>query len=274
VPDSTGPSEIDTWLEGETAAYRAAGKDILVPIINQRLDAIPEKPDRLLIYVDQWEELYAMAPPPEDKERIKQHSADVEKFIALLVAAASGAGSRTSVVLTVRSDFYNPLIRNPLLGELLPRQRVSIPPMGREDLRSAVVTPAKKAGLRFVPPELVDRILDDAGLEEGRFPLLQFALKETWQMREGHKLTAAAYIAVGGVAHVIEKTAEDAYSSLTPTQQEAARRLFPRLVTPGEGQEDTRARSLIPDDPQQREIISLFANQKTRLLVTSYETLA
>ena len=57
----------------------------------------PEKPDRLLIYVDQWEELYAMAPPPEDKERLDQHSADVEKFIELLVAAASGrriAGER------------------------------------------------------------------------------------------------------------------------------------------------------------------------------------
>jgi hypothetical protein len=43
-------------------------------------------------------------------------------------------------------------------------------------------------------------------------------------------------------------------------QQEAARRLFLRLVTPGEGQEDTRARSLIPDDPQQREIIDLFSS--------------
>ena len=114
TPDNAGPAAIDTWLEGEAAAYRAGDADKLARIVDRRLDAAPEKPDRLLIYVDQWEELYAMAPPPEDKERLEQHSADVEKFIALLVAAASGAGSRASVVLTVRADFYNPLIRNPL----------------------------------------------------------------------------------------------------------------------------------------------------------------
>ncbi len=214
-----------------------------------------------------------MAPPPEDKERLEQHSADVEKFIELLVAAASGAGSRASVVLTVRADFYNPLIRNPLIAALLPKQQVNIPPMSRDDLRSAIETPAKTAGLSFAPPQLVDRILDDVGLEEGRLPLLQFALKETWQRREGDKLTAEAYTAVGGVAGAIEKTAEDAYERLTPSQKDAARRLFLRLVTPGEGQADTRARSVIPDDPEQRDIVSLFANPKTRLLVTGYETL-
>ena len=109
-------------------------------------------------------------------------------------------------------------------------------------------------------------------MEEGRLPLLQFALKETWEKREGDRLTAEAYTAVGGVARAIEKTAEDAYERLTPTQKDAARRLFLRLVTPGEGQVDTRARSVIPDDPEQRDIVTLFSNPKTRLLVTGYET--
>ena len=140
-------------------------------------------------------------------------------------------------------------------------------------MRSAIETPAKTAGLSFAPPQLVDRILDDVGLEEGRLPLLQFALKETWGKREGDRLTAEAYTEVGGVAGAIEKTAEDAYERLTPSQKDAARRLFLRLVTPGEGQADTRARSAIPDDPEQRDIVSLFANPKTRLLVTGYETL-
>jgi hypothetical protein len=115
--------------------------------------------------------------------------------------------------------------------------------------------------------------LDDVGLEEGRLPLLQFALKETWGRREGERLTAEAYTVVGGVAGAIEKTAEDAYERLTPSQKDAARRLFLRLVTPGEGQADTRARSAIPDDPEQRDVVSLFSNPKTRLLVTGYEAL-
>ena len=130
--------------------------------------------------------------------------------------------------------------------------------MGRNDLRSAIETPAQKTGLSFVPPALVDQILDDVGTDEGRLPLLQFALKETWERRDGDRLSAAAYTEVGGVTGAIQKTAEGAYAALTPAQQSAARRLFLRLVTPGEGREDVRARSTIPEDPQQRDIVDLF----------------
>jgi energy-coupling factor transporter ATP-binding protein EcfA2 len=269
APENAGPAESVARLEKEAAFYRDGSAETLARVIDRRLDAAPERPDRLLIYVDQWEELYAMAPPPEDKGRA-QHDTDVEKFIALLVAA-SGPGSRGKVVLTVRADFYNPLIRNPLLASLLPKQQVNIPPMSRDDLRAAIEKPANLAGLMFAPPKLVDQILDEVGQEEGRLPLLQFALKETWQKREGNRLTAEAYTEVGGVARAIEKTAEDAYKALNDAQKDAARRLFLRLVTPGEGQADTRARGALPADAAQLEIVKLFSNPKTRLLVTALQ---
>jgi hypothetical protein len=151
APEHAGPAAIDSYLEGEAAAYRSGDPEKLFRIVNDRLNAAPEKPDRLLIYVDQWEELYAMAPRPEDQDRRQQpikrqqHIKDVEMFIALLVAAASGERSRASVVLTARADFYAPLIKNPLLSALLPRQQVNIPPMSESDLRSAIETPAKTA---------------------------------------------------------------------------------------------------------------------------------
>ncbi len=273
APENAGPAEIDAYLEREAEFYRDGDADTLTRIVDRRLDGAPEKPDRLLIYVDQWEELYAMAPAAEEKECLRQHASDVDKFIGLLVKATSGARSRATVVLTVRADFYNPLLQNSLISTLLPQQQVNIPLMGSGDLRSAIETPAKNAGLLFSPPELVDQILNDVGSEEGRLPLLQFALKETWERREDNKLTAQAYTAVGGLAGAIEKSAERVYNGLMPTQQDAARRLFLRLVTPGEGQEDTRARSLIPDDPQQRDVISLFSDPKTRLLVTGFAPL-
>ena len=206
------------------------------------------------------------APPADDKDSIQKHPGDVEKFISLLVEASTKA--RASVVLTVRADFYSQFIRNPLLSALLPQRQVNIPPMRSDDLRSAIVSPAERAGLSFAPPELVDQILNDVGTQEGRLPLLQFALKETWERRAGNKLSAEAYMEVGGVTGAIEKTAESAYERLTTAQKEAARHLFLRLVAPGEGQEDTRARSFMPDDPQQLDVIRLFSDPKIRLLVT------
>ena len=268
APQDAGPAEVDAYLEREAAFYRDGDANMLTRIVASRLDNAPEKPDRLLIYVDQWEELYAMAPAMDATDRRQKHADDVQKFIALLIAAATTTASRLTVVLTVRADFYNSLIRSPLLSGLLPRQQVNIPPMRPGDLRSAIEKPAKAAGLSFAPPELVDRILSDVGSQEGRLPLLQYALKETWERREGSKLTAEAYTEVGGVAGAIERTAEGAYERLTQDQKDAARRLFLRLVTPGEGQEDTRARSVIPEDPEQRDVINLFSDPKIRLLVT------
>jgi hypothetical protein len=91
------------------------------------------------------------------------------------------------------------------------------------------------------------------------------------QARKGDTLTADAYTAVGGVDGAIRQTAEDAYAHLTPEQKDAARRRFLGLVTPGEGQADTRARALLPDDRGQRDIVALFSSHKTRLLVTDLQ---
>jgi hypothetical protein len=50
--------------------------------------------------------------------------------------------------------------------------------MSRSELESTIVEAAKKVGacLRSV----VQRILDEAGQDEGMLPLLQHALKESW----------------------------------------------------------------------------------------------
>jgi energy-coupling factor transporter ATP-binding protein EcfA2 len=77
--ENAGPAQVATYLKNEAKAYREGAADLLAHVVDRRLDAAPEKPDRLLIYVDQWEELYAMAPQAEDKER-PQHARDVERL--------------------------------------------------------------------------------------------------------------------------------------------------------------------------------------------------
>ncbi len=58
------------------------------------------------------------------------------------------------------------------------------------DLRSAIETPAKKAGLSFAPLELVDQILSEVGTQEGRLPLLPLP---TGQDRPHRRQDAAAH---------------------------------------------------------------------------------
>ena len=105
-------------------------------------------------------------------------------------------------------------------------------------------------------------------------PLLQYALKETWARRKGNAMTADSYARSGGVREAIRITAERTFEALSPDDQQAARQLFLRLVTPGEGQEDTRARAAMPAEPTQRKIVEQFAGPRTRLLVTGWDRAA
>jgi hypothetical protein len=120
----------------------------------------------------------------------------------------------------------------------------------------------------------VQSILDEAGEDEGMLPLLQYALKETWALRKGNAMTADSYQRSGGVREAIRLTAERTFDALSPSDQQAARQLFLRLVTLGEGQEDTRARAAMPVDQAQRKIVEQFAAQRTRLLVTGFDRAA
>jgi Novel STAND NTPase 1 len=42
-------------------------------------------------------------------------------------------------------------------------------------------------------------------------------------------------------------------------------------VTPGEGQEDTRARATVPDEPSMAEVVREFSDSAARLLVTGWD---
>src|SRR5215475_7744845 len=70
------------------------------------------------------------------------------------------------------------------------------------------------------------------------------------------------------------KTADRAFEALSAEDQRAARQLFLRLVTPGEGQEDTRARAEMPSEPAQLRIVEQFAGPRARLLVTGSDRAA
>ena len=81
--------------------------------------------------------------------------------------------------------------------------------------------------------------------------MLQYALTELFEHRSGYTLTLDAYHAQGGVMGVLAKRADEVHDRLTPEQQAAAVQLFLRLVTLGEGTEDTRRRA------RQAELLSL-----------------
>jgi hypothetical protein len=145
------------------------------------------------------------------------------------------------LLIILRADFYDQALRYRPLAQLIQQRTEVVLPLTPHEIEEAIVGPATSAGLHL-EPELIHTMVRDASTHLNSLPLLQYALTELFERREGHTLTRAAYHASGGVAGALTRRAEALYTNLDQTHQEAARQLFVRLITPGEGGQDTRRR--------------------------------
>lgn len=202
-----------------------------------------KKGQRLLLIVDQFEELYTLS----------RDEAERKVFVDNLLYAAGIAGGATTVVIALRADFYDHLAKKAELREAVANHQIYIGAMNAEELRQAIEEPAQRGGWEY-SPGLVDLMLHDVGAREGQLPepgalpLLSHALLETWKRRRGNLMNLRAYTEAGGVRGAIAKTAETVYSGeMTPAQQEIARNIFLRLTELGEGTQDTRRRAAISE---------------------------
>lgn len=187
--------------------------------------------NRLLLVVDQFEELFTLC----------RDQAERKAFVDNLLAAATEDGV-TTVIITLRADFYAHCSQFSNLRLALESQQKYIGPMNRDELRRAIEEPARQEGWDF-EPGLVDLLLHDVGDEPGALPLLSHALLETWNRRRGRTLTLAGYVESGRVQGAIAETAERVLTKvLAPAQQAIAKDIFLRLTELGEGSEDTRRR--------------------------------
>ena len=191
------------------------------------------EPGQLLLVIDQFEELFTLV---EDE-------AQRQLFIDSLLAALNEPRSQLRIVLTLRADFYDRPLQLPELAKLMEANTVVVRPLDSAELNQVITRPAALAGVRF-EDGLVPRIIDDVRDQPGMLPLLQYALTELFERVEGGVISAEAYSDMGGVSGVLGQRAEAIYTSLTPNDQALAKQLFLRLVTLGEGVEDTRRRVL------------------------------
>jgi WD40 repeat protein len=185
---------------------------------------------RLLLVVDQFEELYARDPAVADQ------------FVDVLVDAMAAKHERGSfsltVVLTLRADFLGQALEHAELAEILQDSTLVIGRMTRTQLRRAIEGPLPEQ-VRY-EPGLVERILADVGEEAGHLALLEFALTALWEHQQDHVLAHAAYAELGAVTGALARYAEQVYHHDLHACEQGAARLFVQLVRPDGLTEPTR----------------------------------
>jgi DNA-binding SARP family transcriptional activator/class 3 adenylate cyclase/ABC-type glycerol-3-phosphate transport system substrate-binding protein len=196
----------------------------------QVLDQIlPDDGTELVLVVDQLEEVFTMV---ED-----EHTRD--RFLQSLVHATALPGARIRVIVTLRADFYDRPLNVAGLAELMRTRTATVVPLTAEEIERAIDGPAERVG---ATPELalVAEMVADVSERPGALPLLQFALTELFERRRGSVMTLEAYGQIGGVSGALARRAEELYEGLNREGRRAAKQLFLRLVTVGEGIADTR----------------------------------
>jgi hypothetical protein len=273
-PPKAEPDSMDWFaaLNAKAKLFRS-GEVNLAQLVWARLNQ-DKGSTRILLYVDQWEELYTQALRREAKkdEDPLQPTKDVKLFIDLVLEAA--AKSPCTLVLSARSDFYPDIQNHDGLRVAVQETQVSLGTMNEAELRAVIEGPAKALGATL-DPKLTEKLIRDIGLDPasgrsdeydiGKLPLLEYALEQAWTKRTGPRIGLENY---SGLEQALEERANLLFGRLSAEEQAAAKRLFVSLVTPGEGREDTRARIDMPDDAAMRSVIQTFAGTEARLIVT------
>jgi WD40 repeat protein len=218
-------------LEATATEQADAAMRWLGDAVGRVLAAHPDH-DRLLIFVDQLEELFTTAA-----------SAPRAGFIAALRALRRDP--RVALVLTLRADFYAQLMESTLWADLDGQlSRLDVGPLRGDELQAAIEAPARALVVYF-EPVLIERLLHDVADEPGALPLLQDTLLALWHQRTRGLLRLTEYEAMSdgeqtGLAVTLARRADSALRDLSPGRRAIARRVFLRLVQFGDGTATTR----------------------------------
>src|SRR6266568_5801393 len=218
---------------------------------------LTQHPDnqRLLLVIDQFEELFVTCPEAQRRLFIKQLTQlRNEPFV--------------TVIIVMRNDFYSQFVEHEALREWLAMSggAIDIPQtLKRSDLLDIILRPAERSRLRFqeVLPDLIIRDVMEESPHPGDedeetaqctvLPLLEFVLMQVWERRQQGVLTSESYRAIGGVAGGLTQWANHVLARLGEGRLPLVERVFLALVHLG----DETSRQ--PDSRQPASLASLIA---------------
>lgn len=177
------------------------------------------KPPTIIVPIDQAEELFSA----ENTQR--------QAFCDILANAVAADGN-TIVLLTIRSDSYEPLQTDSLLARL-PQSLFNLPPIVAGAFQEMIEGPARLSNPPLiVAPDLTQQLLSDLDAADA-LPLLAFTLERLQRHASSGALTLAHYREkLGGISGALQTAVAEVLGA-NPSKEdlESARSVFvPALV--------------------------------------------
>ena len=239
----------------QVATRLTPGTTSLIQLAEDLCDASDGEASRVLLFVDQAEELVTLAAPPDRSD-----------MVDVLRAMLGSEDSPWHLLVTLRSEFLSEVLEHGGLADVL-GETLFVGPLDRARLHEVVERPAARAGLQLAPG-LVGRMVEDT-VGGGALPLLAYTLRQLHD-RVGDRASISHddYDEVGGVVGALRQRADAVLRELTSLGRgDLVLPTLSRLATVDGEQQPTRRRErLAVLDPAEREVVTAFVD--ARLLTT------
>ena len=241
------------WAKG-----LASGDNKLADLVSTTQEELKKRqgdaPARVLLYLDQGEELYTRSAPNEAR-----------RFSEVLSEGLRDP--RLCAFASLRADYFDRFQADEPLFKC--REHIDVPPLDRGKLEQVVTAPAAALGASFEDDKIAGRITDAAAAEPGALPLLSYLLTDMWanMVRRGQPV-------LGLPAHAIDAgsvlaTRAEGFVTEHPAEEAALRRLLTlRLaIVPPEGEPVRRQTSRDECSEAEWALAARLADYPYRLVV-------
>lgn len=206
------------------AAQLAEAEELITTGADGLRQLVSVNNQKLVLVVDQFEEVFTLCKNNEERS----------KFFDCLLGALQQCGDKLCLVLTMRSDFFGKCTEQECSGlaQQIQQNLVTVTPMTRDELKQAIVKPAKQVELE-IELELVEEMLVDVANAPGSLPLLQDTLAQLWKKRSNNCLQVRTYSQLGGVMGTLRQRANKVYESFDENEQAVCKQVFLALTQLG-----------------------------------------
>jgi len=193
-------------------------------------DLLNKNDDKVLICVDQFEELFGISEPG----RTGKSDYERELFINLLSHSILRTEQNIFIVVAMHSDVISECTQYKDFTKLINKSNFLVPLMNRENYREVIEAPLRVTGVA-IEPELVETILDELGDRSGQLPVLQHALMRTWTRwyeldQPERPISITDYKSIGTLSEAMSRHADEIYEKLNKEEKKICEQLF-KLIT-------------------------------------------
>ncbi len=181
----------------------------------------------LLIYIDQFEELFTLCEEELQKEFIE---------VLLYLLNNQSFHLKIKIIFTMRRDYYNLISEYEAFFKLTQASKYTLRRMQNEQIKACIEKPLERT---YIDPEQISAfskaVLQDMGDEASELTLLQIALTQTWEHKDEYDNDLLrTYHEIGEVSGALAKLADNTWQVLSSAEKKILQHIFIRIIKPSD----------------------------------------